>query len=86
MLRRSDLLVEDLVVYKHAAVAIYYAPFDYVNTSARILIAGITPGWQQMEIACRVARAVLLSGATPEIAERTAKLHAKFCWSNASRK
>ncbi|WP_052342755.1 hypothetical protein [Bacillus sp. EB01] len=30
---------------------IYYTPFDYINSEAKILIAGITPGMHQMQIA-----------------------------------
>lgn len=30
---------------------IYYTPFEYINTNAKILIAGITPGMHQMRVA-----------------------------------
>ena len=29
-------------------IEIYYAPFDYINSKAKIMIVGITPGLQQM--------------------------------------
>ncbi|PKR83439.1 hypothetical protein [Heyndrickxia camelliae] len=30
-------------------IEVYYAPFDYINEEARIVIVGITPGWYQMK-------------------------------------
>jgi hypothetical protein len=44
----------------------YYSPFDWANTDAKIIILGITPGWTQMEIACRVARQTLANGGKVE--------------------
>jgi hypothetical protein len=39
----------------------YYAPFEYVNHNARIII-GITPGFTQMDIAIRYAKKYLTMG------------------------
>ena len=36
------------LIDKEANIKIYYAPFDYVNPKAKIMIVGITPGLQQM--------------------------------------
>ena len=33
---------------KEKNLEIYYAPFDYINPKAKIMIVGITPGFQQM--------------------------------------
>ncbi len=33
----------------------YYAAFDHVNEDAKVAVVGITPGWNQMEIAHRAA-------------------------------
>jgi hypothetical protein len=33
---------------KEKNIEIYYAPFDYINSKAKIVIVGITPGLQQM--------------------------------------
>ena len=30
-------------------IEIYYAPFEYINEKARVVIVGITPGWYQMQ-------------------------------------
>ena len=40
---RQNLLLEDF-----GKERIYYAPFDYVNPKARIIIVGITPGEVKM--------------------------------------
>ena len=36
------------LVNKEGNIKIYYAPFDYINSKAKIMIVGITPGLQQM--------------------------------------
>jgi len=33
---------------KEKNIEIYYAPFDFINSKAKIMIVGITPGFQQM--------------------------------------
>ena len=47
---RELLLAEDK---KHR---LYYAPFEYVNLNARLVIVGITPGPTQMELAYGVVQ------------------------------
>ena len=36
------------LITKKDNLKIYYAPFDYINSKAKIMIVGITPGLQQM--------------------------------------
>jgi len=36
------------LVNKEDNIKIYYAPFDYINPKAKIMIVGVTPGLQQM--------------------------------------
>lgn len=55
-LTRSDLIVPELQLYGEGSLEIYYVPFDYIKPNAKLLIAGITPGWTQMELAYRVFR------------------------------
>ncbi len=50
---KSDLIKKDYLLKKEKDLEIYYAPVDYVNTNASIIIVGITPGWTQMEISYR---------------------------------
>ena len=59
---KSDLCVPELRLFHSPPLEIYYAPFDYVNCEARVVIVGITPGFQQMELAIRTAREGLLAG------------------------
>ncbi|RDU38842.1 hypothetical protein DRW41_04600 [Neobacillus piezotolerans] len=52
-LRDEDLRSGQFLLEKdeQRKLEIYYAPFEYINTNAKILIAGITPGMHQMRIA-----------------------------------
>src|SRR5260221_2415103 len=52
----EDVLRDDLRLFDDGRVALYYAPFDYVNESARVILMGITPGRYQHWKACLVAR------------------------------
>jgi len=65
-------------LFADARLEMFYAPFDYVNRAAKIAIVGITPGFQQMRIAFRTARAVLVAGGTPVDACSQAKARASF--------
>ena len=58
----GHLLVPDLLMAEEGDLRMFYAPFDSVNESARLIILGITPGWTQMELGCRTARAALFAG------------------------
>jgi hypothetical protein len=75
---REDLLVPELLVESDDRFRVFYSPFDWFNPSARVIILGITPGWTQMELACRAARGAILSGAAPDEVCRSAKLHGSF--------
>ncbi|MGD9664945.1 MAG: hypothetical protein AB7U34_07045, partial [Novosphingobium sp.] len=55
-----------------------YAPFDDVNTKARIAIVGMTPGAFQAQKALNAAHDALRSGKSPEEAAHIAKVHASF--------
>jgi len=55
-------LVPDLSLYQEPDCEIYYVPFDYCKPEAKLLIAGITPGWTQMELAYRTLVSVLAAG------------------------
>jgi hypothetical protein len=43
-------------------IAVYYAPFDFVNTNAKIVLIGITPGESQMQRAWSAAKAAMRMG------------------------
>ena len=56
----------------------FYAPFDYINTQAKIVLCGITPGLQQASQALEEARRQLRMGATIDEARKAAKETASF--------
>jgi len=59
-------------------VEVAYAPFDFINLQARIVIVGLTPGRQQMRNALHEARRLLLSGSSTAAALEGAKVFASF--------
>jgi len=77
-LTRDDLLGAQLLLHQEGPLEIYYAPFDYVNADAKVVLIGITPGWQQIEIAYRAAQQGLADGNTPQQICQRAKVSASF--------
>jgi hypothetical protein len=69
---------EALKIAQNGNISIYYSPFDYICTTARIAIVGITPGAQQASNALITAHEALKQGASREEALRQAKDHASF--------
>lgn len=59
-------------------IDIAYAPFDHVNSAAKIVIVGITPGRQQMANALQECRRQLRAGMAQDVALVAAKVHASF--------
>ena len=47
-INKSTISNNKFLVNKEGNIEIYYAPSDYVNSKAKIMIVGITPGLQQM--------------------------------------
>lgn len=58
--------------------SVFYAPFDWVNDGADIVIVGVTPGRQQASDALKVLRRALLEGKSPDEAAKLAKESASF--------
>lgn len=71
-------LPKDLLLSSEGSLQTFYAPFDYINTQARITICGITPGMHQAVVALKEARRLLNAGAPSEEAKRKAKETASF--------
>ena len=40
----SSIVNKEFLIEKDGNIEIYYAPFDYINSKAKIAIVGITPG------------------------------------------
>lgn len=57
---------------------VHYAPFDGINTAARVTLVGITPGWTQMQQAFETARAALARGDDDEEVLHLVKRDASF--------
>jgi hypothetical protein len=45
----------ELHLFNDGVISVMYAPFSHINHYANLVIVGITPGWQQTEIAFQVA-------------------------------
>jgi hypothetical protein len=69
----GSFVLEDL-----PKVQIVYAPFDWVNRAARVVVVGITPGTHSMLAAFGAARAALQAGKTLEESARLAKQTGSF--------
>ena len=75
---QSVLQGDQFRVYASGSFAIYYAPLDYINPEAKVVLLGITPGWTQMESAYQEARRALLEEAHRDEDCRRAKSRASF--------
>lgn len=71
-------LNEKLRIAKDGLVEVCYAPFEYINPKARIVIVGITPGRTQMLNALRECRRQLDAGADDQQALKVAKQTGAF--------
>lgn len=69
---------ESLFIDSNQQLSTWYSPFDYINTQAKIVIVGITPGTQQATNALIKAHDVLLSGGSAHQAKFEAKVFASF--------
>jgi hypothetical protein len=65
-------------VHADPSIRVYFAPFEWVNTRARIAIVGITPGRASMARAFLAARNALVEGATFEEASQMGKQTGSF--------
>lgn len=71
-------LPAELLLASEGNLQTFYAPFDHVNSGARIVLCGITPGLQQASRALDEARKQLRQGASIEQAKQAAKETASF--------
>jgi hypothetical protein len=68
----------DFVLAREGRLDACYIPFESVNRSARVVIAGITPGFTQWKNAIGEAQRQLAAGAEPENVLRAARLAGAF--------
>lgn len=78
---KLDEIPSSLAIASDGRLSCYYSPFDYINTDARIVICGITPGLQQARIALEVAAGSLKNGTSEPDALKAAKATASFAGS-----
>tara|TARA_B100001057_G_scaffold481844_1_gene556361 strand:- start:74 stop:751 length:678 start_codon:yes stop_codon:yes gene_type:complete len=48
-INKSTITSNNFLIKRENNIEIYYAPFDFINLKAKIMIVGITPGFQQMQ-------------------------------------
>jgi len=79
VLQKEDLLNDTFLLAKEGNLAMYYAPHnEYVNTEAKVVIIGITPGWRQMKAAFEAALCSLDANDPMEEMLQKAKTAARF--------
>jgi hypothetical protein len=71
-------LPDSLLLKKDGKISIYYAPFEYVNENAKIVIVGITPGLQQAANALNAAKIGIDKGSSSADILKTVKSFASF--------
>ncbi|MFS3940890.1 hypothetical protein ACL9SS_05360 [Bacillus subtilis] len=78
-LTKSDLLISPFHLHQENELDIYYSPHnEYINRTATIVIAGITPGFSQMKTAYETAVESLRQGRTLEQMAVDTKIAAGF--------
>jgi hypothetical protein len=77
---KTDLNVCDpqLSIAREGILETFYAPFEHINTGARVTIIGLTPGQAQMRIALKETQKALESGMPWHRAIERAKYLASF--------
>lgn len=71
-------IFRELKLSESGAFETFYAPFEHVNESARVVLCGITPGAKQAEIAINTALQAIATGASDAEALKKAKETASF--------
>jgi hypothetical protein len=77
-LNDSAALSRKLNIARDGQIEVQYAPFEYINNEARVVLVGITPGRTQMVNALRECRRQLHAGASTDAALRAAKQTGAF--------
>ena len=75
---KNPLGANELKLTNDGDLQVYYAPFDYIETKARIVVVGITPGLTQATNALQAAYAALQAGKTIPDTLAIAKRKASF--------
>lgn len=68
-----DQIPSDFLLGQNGSLTSHYIPFDHVNSVAKLVLVGITPGFSQWKTAMREAQRQLRSNASLELALLNAK-------------
>ena len=74
----GDIQNEAFLLGQERKLAVYYAPLDWINADARIVLVGLTPGWSQTKIAFEECSAALRQRVSEDGASKAAKAKASF--------
>jgi len=77
-IRDVKSIPQSLLLAQDGKISVHYIPFEHVNSKAKIVLVGITPGFTQFINAMREAQKQLRSGADQETALRAAKQTGAF--------
>ncbi len=75
---RSILDRHDLLIGREGSMSVFYAPLDSINTDAKVVFLGLTPGWQQTSIAIDTYCSARRKGLSNDNAQEAAKGAASF--------
>lgn len=74
----------NLTIGEHGVLSVTYAPFDFINRSAELVLVGLTPGRTQAANAIEALQQAFAAGKTQDEALRVAKATASFSGSMRS--
>lgn len=74
---KDDLMTDHFLYAQDNKLEVFWAPFEYINKDAKVIILGITPGWTQMQLAYNYVRKNI-GIEKKEIMFRNAKKQASF--------
>lgn len=69
---------ESFLLAREGRYSSYYIPFESVNSAARVVVVGISPGFVQWKNAMRETQRQMTAGATVEASLRAARLTGAF--------
>ena len=74
----GNIRIPELLLWQEGPLSVYYAPWDWVNVNARVMLVGITAGLHQAMEATREAQRCLREGLSNEEALRRADAIGSF--------
>jgi hypothetical protein len=74
----DDVRAAAFCIYEDRRIVAFYAPFDYLNRHAKVILVGVTPGPTQMLASYEIARNFLRAGRPQEDALQAVKARASF--------